>query len=152
MLGMTFLYPTHPSHHIVSADHMFVQFLLITNNTIISVEYATGYIADTWDDRMRILVSITSCGTLLNQAWSKTAFGVTLLRLSEKWQRWVLCFCIATMNIYAIIKVFLQWGKVCESESSDVWWRLDFCTSDDVRDQIKEGGNGESLGCSHRDP
>lgn len=113
------------------------------NDVLISVEYATGYVKDDWDDRMRILVNLSSTGTLFGQAWTKSAFGVTLLRLSSSRLRWVLWFCILTMNFYMFAKVILQWGKLCGSTKYDVWYRLDFCVTDDVRDHIKQGGNGE---------
>lgn len=109
-------------------------------------EYATGYVLkDTthkWDDRMHILINITSCMMLMGQAWTKTAFGVTLLRLShERWQKWLLWFCIVTMNIYMIFKVFFQWAKVCGKKSDNVYYRFDLCLDKQFRDDFKEGGN-----------
>lgn len=47
----------------------------------------TGYVTKTWDDRMLILITISSCGTTFGQTWSKTAFAVTLLRITNKWQK-----------------------------------------------------------------
>lgn len=91
---------------------------------------------------MHILINITSCGMLVGQAWTKTAFGVTLLRLSrQQWQVWFLWFCIVTMNIYMVIKVVFQWAKVCGEKSYDVYYRLDFCLDPTFRDDFKEGGN-----------
>ncbi|PSN75246.1 hypothetical protein BS50DRAFT_462296, partial [Corynespora cassiicola Philippines] len=115
--------------------------VLATNNSIISVEYATGYVTDKWDDRMQILINVTSCGTLMGQAWTKTAFAVTLLKLTKGWSRWVLWFCIVTMNAYMFVKVIFQWAKICEKPSYQVWYRLDFCLSWAFREAFKEGGN-----------
>lgn len=109
---------------------------------MISVEYATGYVEDTWDDRMHILINVTSCGTLVGQALSKSAFAVTLLKLTKNWLRWILWYCIVSMNVYMVIKVFFQWAKVCEKPSYDVWYRLDFCLNWKFRENFKEGGNG----------
>lgn len=92
---------------------------------------------------MHILINITSCGTLIGQALTKTAFAVTLLKLTKDWQRWVLWFCIASMNSYMIIKVFFQWAKVCGKPSYDNWYRFDMCLQPKFRDDFKEGGNGE---------
>jgi hypothetical protein len=117
------------------------QFLLAANNAIITTEYATGYVADKWDDRMHILISITSCGTLINQSLTKTAFAVTLLKLTKKWGHWILWFIIGSMNAYMVAKVILQWAKVCGKPSYDVWYRLDFCLDPKFRDDFKEGGN-----------
>lgn len=47
------------------------------------------------------------------------------------------------MNMYMLLKVILQWGKICGSKVYDVWYRFDFCVTDDVRDQVKKGGNGK---------
>lgn len=91
---------------------------------------------------MHILINISSCGTLIGQALTKTAFGVTLLRMSNQWQRWVLWFCIATMNLYMVLKVIFQWAKVCDKGGYDNWYRLDFCLGWAFRDSFKEGGNG----------
>lgn len=113
------------------------------------MEYAIGYVADDWDDRIRILVNITSTGTIIGQALTKTAFGISLLRISHRYLQWVLWFCIITMNLYMLLKVILQWGKICGSKVYDVWYRFDFCVTDDLRDQIKVGGNGESAQYSH---
>ncbi|KAI4615076.1 hypothetical protein J4E83_006800 [Alternaria metachromatica] len=115
--------------------------LLAVNNAIITTEYATGYVTDTWDDRMHILINITSCGTLINQSLTKTAFAVTLLKLTKNWGQWILWFIIGSMNAYMIAKVILQWAKVCGKESYDVWYRLDFCLDSKFRDDFKEGGN-----------
>ena len=114
---------------------------------MIIYEFGNGYIlhdsSQNWSDKMHILISISSCGTLIGQAWSKTAFGVTLLRMSNKWQQSVLWFCIITMNSYMIVKVVLQWAKVCGDKSYDVPWRLDICLHKKPRNDYKEGGNGE---------
>lgn len=122
-----------------------VQLILFMNDILISVQYATGYVQDNWDDRMRIMINISSCGTLIGQVLTKTAFGVTLLRLSKRPLQMVIWCCIGAMHIYLILKLLIQWGKVCGSKSTDVSYRIDFCVTDDVRDEIKEGGNGRCL-------
>jgi hypothetical protein len=119
--------------------------ILATNNIIISVQYATGYVVNKWDDRMQILINVTSCGTLIGQALSKTAFATTLLKLTNGWYKWVIWFCIVTMNAYMIAKVILQWAKICDKKSYDVWYRLDFCVPWKFRDNFKEGGNSKSM-------
>ncbi|KZL83978.1 hypothetical protein CI238_06931, partial [Colletotrichum incanum] len=119
--------------------------ILLANNTLIIYEFATGYVLEDstkqWDDRMHILINISSCGTLIGQAWTKTAFGVTLIRMSNQWQRWVLYFCIVTMNVYMIAKVIIQWGKVCGSKTYEGDYRLQFCLEKQFRNDFKEGGN-----------
>jgi hypothetical protein len=113
---------------------------------MISIQYATGYVTDgSWDDRMHILINITSCGTLLGQALSKSAFAATLLKLTKtkKLYQGILWFIIVSMNSYMIVKVIFQWAKVCEEKSYNVWYRLDFCLHKSFRTPFKEGGNGK---------
>ncbi|KAH7007309.1 hypothetical protein EDB80DRAFT_613974 [Ilyonectria destructans] len=119
--------------------------LLLANNALIIHEFATGYVlkdsTESWDDRMHILINISSCGTLIGQALTKTAFAVTLIRISNQWQQYVLWFCILSMNLYMVVKVVFQWAKVCDKDSYDVWYRLNFCIGWKFRDSFKEGGN-----------
>lgn len=122
--------------------------ILLANNILIVYEFATGYVLEDstqkWDDRMHILISISSCGTLIGQAWSKTAFGVTLLRLGTKYTKYIVWLCIITMNMYMIAKLVIQWSKICGKASTDLWYRLDICVSSKFRDDFKEGGNSAS--------
>ncbi|KAI8943051.1 hypothetical protein NX059_001087 [Plenodomus lindquistii] len=124
-------------------DHILIVswFILLTNNIIISIEYSTGYVKETWDARMHILITISSCGTLIGQALTKTAFAVTLLKLTKSSLQWVLWFVIVTMNGYMFAKVIIQWGRVCGNKTYDVSYRFDFCLDKQVREDVKEGGN-----------
>ncbi|KAF1359681.1 hypothetical protein EJ07DRAFT_118704 [Lizonia empirigonia] len=115
--------------------------VLTVNNIIITIEYATDYVVPKWDDRMQILINVTSCGTLIGQALSKTAFAVTLLKLTKGWPQWILWFCIVTMNAYMITKCIFQWAKITDKKSYDVWYRLNFYLSWNFREHFKEGGN-----------
>lgn len=99
-----------------------------------------------WDDRMQILINVTSCGTLMGQALSKTAFAVTLLKLTKDkvyWQ-WILWFCIVTLNAFMVTKCFFQWAKIVDKKSYDVWYRLDFYLDWTFRENFKEAGNSKS--------
>lgn len=116
-------------------------------DSLIIHEFATGYILENssqkWDDRMHILINISSCGVLIGQSLTKTAFAVTLLRLSKRWQKNFLWFCIITMNAYMVTKVILQWARTCGSKSTYVYYRLNVCLDKGFRDDFKEGGNSE---------
>ncbi|KAJ4343437.1 hypothetical protein N0V87_000202 [Didymella glomerata] len=115
--------------------------ILTVNNSLITLEYATGYVVDKWDDRMQILINITSCGTLIGQALSKTAFAATLLKLTKGWPQWILWFCIVTMNAYMVTKCIFQWARIIDKPSYDVWYRLNFHLDWRFREDFKEGGN-----------
>ncbi len=124
-----------------------IQLVLMGNNILTSVEFATGYSTGDWDDKMHILINLSSCGTLLGQAWSKTAFGVTLLRMSNSWQRAIIWFCLISMNSYMLVKVFFQWAKYCGKDDYQQWYRIQgFCINYNFEQNFKEGGNGK-----HRD-
>ena len=117
----------------------------MVNNIIIHCEFATGYVTQgSWDDRMHILINITSCGTLLGQTLTKTAFGVTLLRISNRWQKSLLWFCIVTMNVWMLIKSLFQWAKYCDKSSYQQWYRIPgVCINYNFEESFKEGGNSE---------
>lgn len=120
--------------------------MLLANNTLIIWQFANGYVlkdsTEKWDERMRILINVSSCGTLIGQAWTKTAFGVTLLRMTNKWQQYVLWFCIVSMNLFMVLKVIFQWAQICDKEGYAQSWRLSFCINWTFRENFKEGGNG----------
>lgn len=111
---------------------------------IISVELATGYVTKTWDDRMLILVSISSVLTTVGQAWSKSAFAVTLLRpgITEGWHRWILWFIIASLNGYLTITFLLQWTNYC-GETPYSWKIPGVCVHYDTIFALKMGRNSE---------
>ncbi|KAH8660605.1 hypothetical protein BX600DRAFT_438816 [Xylariales sp. PMI_506] len=119
--------------------------VLLANNALIIYEFATGYILQNskqkWDDRMHILINISSCGTVIGQSLTKTAFGVTLLRLTNRWQQYLIWFCIITMNIWMFFRCLFQWAKVCNDDSYQQWYRLNFCIDTTFRDDFKTGGN-----------
>lgn len=116
--------------------------VLMVTDMFITIEYALGYVSANWDDRMHILINISSIGTLIGQAWSKTAFGVTLLRMSNRKQSAILWFCIGSMNIYMIVKVFFQWAKYCGKSDYQNWYRLQGpCINYNFEENFKVGGN-----------
>ncbi|KAG4432318.1 hypothetical protein IFR05_012197 [Cadophora sp. M221] len=116
--------------------------VLLVNDIIIDIEWSTGYVKGNWDDRMHILINLSSCGTLVGQAWSKTALGITLLRMSNKKQTWILWYCIVSMNIYMIIKCFFQWAKYCGKSDYQNWYNIQGpCLNYDVVQNFKIGGN-----------
>ncbi|KAH7324804.1 hypothetical protein B0I35DRAFT_348873 [Stachybotrys elegans] len=147
LLGLRLWIKVFRKHRLWYDDYILIVTwaVLLANNALIIHEFATGYIlkdsTQKWDQRMRILINVSSCGTLIGQAWSKTAFGVTLLRLGSQRLQWFIWVCIVTMNLFMISKLILQWGKICDKGGYDNWYRLDFCVSWQFREDWKEGGN-----------
>lgn len=91
---------------------------------------------------MHILINLSSCGTLMGQALSKTALGITLLRMSNKTQSAIIWFCIASMNAYMIVKCFFQWSKYCHKSAYQAWYLIQGpCLNYDTVQDFKVGGN-----------
>jgi hypothetical protein len=91
---------------------------------------------------MLILISISGCGTLIGQTLSKTAFAVTLLRITNKWQRAILGFCIVSMHVYMATKLFVTWAKYCDQKNYQNSWRMQgFCINYTFVQGLKTGGN-----------
>lgn len=124
----------------------------MTTDILITIEYATGYSTGSWDDRMHILINTSSIGTVIGQAVSKTAFGVTLLRMVEsKWQIGILWFCIISMDGIAFSKCIFQWAKLCGDDDYQQWYRLQgWCLNYTFDQNWKEVGNSESAGPFHQ--
>ncbi|KAM0717850.1 hypothetical protein Q7P37_006182 [Cladosporium fusiforme] len=127
---------------------LIITWLVLTiNDILITIEFATGYVTPIWDTRMHILIDTTSCLTLLGQSLSKTAFAVTLLKLTRGvlWQQAFLWFCIVTMNAYNVVKMIFEWGEVCGSQADRFPYRLDFCLPKGPLDDFKKGGNAYNI-------
>ncbi|KAF3005222.1 hypothetical protein E8E14_001332 [Neopestalotiopsis sp. 37M] len=102
----------------------------------------TGYVSKTWDDRMLILITISSCGTTIGQTLSKTAFAVTLLRLIQESQKILVWFCIVTLNVLMVLKVFMNWPKYCGNKDYQNHWRMQgFCVDYGIATGVKIAGN-----------
>ncbi|KAH8653716.1 hypothetical protein BX600DRAFT_526921 [Xylariales sp. PMI_506] len=115
---------------------------LAATNAVITVEMATGYVTKTWGDRMLLLITISSCGTAIGQSWSKTAFAVTLLRITNTWQRIVLWYCIISLNIFMILKIFVDFAKYCDVAADQNPWRMSgFCINYALAQNVKTAGN-----------
>ncbi|RDW83038.1 hypothetical protein BP5796_04529 [Coleophoma crateriformis] len=125
-------------------DYMLVLSLLVlmVTDIIVTCQYATGYVTNYWHDRMHILINLSTGGTLFGQAWSKTALAITLLRISNKKQLVLLWFCIITMNLLMIVKVFFQWAKYCGKDDYQQWYRLQGpCVNYEFEQRLKVAGN-----------
>lgn len=119
----------------------------MTTDILITVEYATDYVAGSWGDRMHILINISSIGTVIGQAITKTAFAVTLLRMVEtKWQAGILYFCIVSMDSIALSKCVFQWAKQCGKHDYQQWYRIQgWCLNKNFVKDWKEVGNSKSV-------
>ena len=128
------------------------QLILMINDIIITAEYATGYSEGNWTDHMHILINTSSDGTVVGQTLTKTAFAVTLLRMTHAsthsrwpWQQAILWFCIISMNAFMLTKCIFQWAKLCGDDDYQQWYRIQgWCLNYDFEQNYKEAGNSES--------
>lgn len=49
--------------------------------------------------------------TVLGIAWSKTSFGLTILRISNGWRRWLIWFIIISMNMVLIANAIMLYAQ-----------------------------------------
>ncbi len=49
--------------------------------------------------------------TILAAAWSKTSFGITLLRISKGWVKWFIWFIIISVNIVLGVSAIIMWTR-----------------------------------------
>jgi hypothetical protein len=88
---------------------------LVVQVSLTSYLVSFGYGKHAWDFSVdnipKILLPLTvrSTFTLTLLAWSKTAFGVTLLRLTEGWLKRAVWFIIITVNIALGLSAMLPW-------------------------------------------
>ncbi|ESZ97602.1 hypothetical protein SBOR_2003 [Sclerotinia borealis F-4128] len=124
--------------HILTAAWL----VLLSTNIVISYEFATGYVQKTWPERMLVLVSISSCLTTAGQTWSKSAFAVTLLRMTNTWQKAICVIIIIVLNVLLVLKVFVDWSKYCGKDGYQNDWRMSgFCVDYQAAYNIKVAGN-----------
>lgn len=58
-----------------------------------------------------LLDEVTATLTILAAAWSKTAFAITLLRITTGWAKTSVWLVIVTMNISMLLSVVLGWAQ-----------------------------------------
>lgn len=49
--------------------------------------------------------------TILAAAWSKTSFGITLLRISSGWVKWFVWFIIVSVNVVLGVSAAIMWTR-----------------------------------------
>lgn len=128
------------------------QMILLVTDIITTVEYASGYAKGNWSDHMHILINTSSDGTVVGQTLTKTAFAVTLLRMTQAstrsrwpWQQAVLWFCIISMNGFMLTKCVFQWARLCGNDDYQQWYRIQgWCLNYNFEQNYKEVGNSKS--------
>ena len=49
--------------------------------------------------------------TILGIAWSKTSFGLTILRISDGWMRWLVLYIVLSMNVVMVTNAILLYAQ-----------------------------------------
>ena len=71
------------------------------------MDYSSG--SKVW---MVALISYSAgFATILAAAWSKTSFGITLLRISKGWVKWFIWFIIISVNIVLGVSATIMWTR-----------------------------------------
>ena len=99
-------------------DHLLIaSWLLIMGGDIITtwMVAACDFGVHSWDfdftnfDKMSLPLLVRATFSITALAWSKTAFGITLLRLTDGWTKRIVWFLIVTINISLGLTAMLPW-------------------------------------------
>ncbi|KAK4214202.1 hypothetical protein QBC37DRAFT_284397 [Rhypophila decipiens] len=94
-----------------------------------------GYGKHSWDfmppsiDDFFLNTLVRATFTITAIAWTKTAFAVTLLRLTEGWVKQVLWFIVITVNLFLGLSAFLPWIKCTDPVEKS--WKVTMTTGGD---------------------
>lgn len=130
-----------------------VQILLFAANILQTIEVPLGlgrHITDVPEENRPVLMLLgetTATLSILSASWSKTAFGLTLLRVLSGWAKKAVWFIIITMNFLMVFSVILGWAQCMPTEKL---WRPEVagvCLPPSVRADynIFSGGEQSSL-------
>jgi hypothetical protein len=78
--------------------------VLVAQTSMLSVCVHYGFGKHSWDitdwPTYLFVSNVTGVLSITAAAWSKTSFAITLLRFTEKWKRYLVWFCIITINLF----------------------------------------------------
>lgn len=88
--------------------------ILIASTAILTHAMTLGYLdGDQGSPPVVLLWRLSQTLQIVSLALGKTSFGLTLLRFTSSWQKYVIWFVIVTNNLLFIIHVFLLWMAIC---------------------------------------
>jgi len=64
------------------------------------------------------LAAVATPFILISVIWSKTAFGMTLLRITDGWMKWTVWFLIVTTNIFLGLSILLSFIQCTHIQAS----------------------------------
>ncbi|KAH8890035.1 hypothetical protein GQ53DRAFT_651221 [Thozetella sp. PMI_491] len=97
-------------------------FTLVASSVMLTIAVELGYGLPFRLVRPKNLSPMAFCNyasgfmLLLAAIWSKTSFGVTLLRISDGWVKRLVWFCIITMNLVMGASAMFQWIQCWPTE------------------------------------
>lgn len=125
------------------------QILLLVSNIIQTIEIPLGFRRHLVDvpvenkPLLGLLDKATATQTILAATWGKTAFTITLLRITTGWAKTSVWLVIVTMNIYMLLLVVLGWAQ-CSPPAK--LWELELpgtCLPPEVRPDYNIFSGGE---------
>ncbi|KFA80836.1 hypothetical protein S40288_08523 [Stachybotrys chartarum IBT 40288] len=88
--------------------------LMVSSTGVLADMLDRGYLDYNMSEpHLFLLTKIAHTCHLVSLALSKTSFAVTLLRFTNKWQKYILWFIIASINVLFTIHIFLLWRAMC---------------------------------------
>ncbi|KAH6634509.1 hypothetical protein B0J18DRAFT_22224 [Chaetomium sp. MPI-SDFR-AT-0129] len=88
---------------------------VIIESAIVTHTTKLGYGHHIWDlvsnklDPLILPANVANTFLITGSVWSKTSFGLTLLRITEGWYRKFIWFCIISMNIAMFLSALFLW-------------------------------------------
>lgn len=88
---------------------------MIIESAIVTHSTTLGYGHHIWDfdsnklDPLILPANVANTFLITGSVWSKTSFGLTLLRITDGWYRKFIWFCIITMNIAMFLSALFLW-------------------------------------------
>lgn len=94
---------------------MQISILVSTAMLTEGTKYGIGLHYEDMDYTKMPMVSLISYSagfaTILAAAWSKTSFGITLLRIASGWVRWFIWFIIVSVNVVLGVSAAIMWTR-----------------------------------------
>ncbi|KAI9149073.1 hypothetical protein HJFPF1_11119 [Paramyrothecium foliicola] len=88
--------------------------LVLISTAVLTKMMAMGYLDTNMSEpKLFLLTKISHTCHLVSLALSKASFAVTLLRFTNKYQKFVVWFVIASIGIIFTVHVFLLWKSMC---------------------------------------
>jgi hypothetical protein len=94
-------------------------FLLASNATITELMRLGFGLTLDFKPESHTISTVSDDLNKLALALTKTSFAVTLLRVAQGWQKWLIWFLIASMNLLLAVNAITTWMAACDRVGID---------------------------------